>query len=326
MAADLYPFVFHDIFKEKIWGGRNLERILNKKLPPGKNIGESWEISGHGEDTSVIVNGPYRGKRLDEVDPVRLLGKKVFEKYGRRFPLLFKFIDAHEVLSVQVHPDDECAVALGESDPGKTEAWYIIHAEPGAKIYAGLKEGIGREDLEPLIEKGRIEDALSSFEIVPGDVIGLPGGTLHAIGRGVLLAEVQQNSDNTYRVYDWGRLGLDGKPRQLHTKKAKRAVKPEVRPRAVKGELLEGDGCKKYKLYFCDKFEMSEYVIREGASAKEHQEVFSAYLTLGGEGEVAYGDVALKTRKGISFLVPAEVEAFEMRADSELHLIKAVPV
>ena len=326
MAENLYPFVFENIFKEKVWGGRNLERFLNKKLPPGKKIGESWEISGHGENRSIIANGLLRGRTLDVLEPEKLLGKKTFEEYGKKFPLLFKFIDANDVLSVQVHPDDECARALGESDPGKTEAWYIIHAEPGAKIYAGVKEGISKKDFEGLIDKGGIEDALVSFEVAAGDVIGLPAGTLHAIGAGVVLAEVQQNSDNTYRVYDWGRVGLDGKPRALHIEKAKRAAKLESRPRAIKGELSGENGARKFKLYFCDKFKMFKYVIFNNSTIEEEQEEFSAYLTLAGRGKAVYKDSEAKIEKGRSFLVPAEVKAFEIHADSELHLIKAVPV
>jgi len=326
MPKDLYPFVFDDIFREKVWGGRNLERFLNKKLPPAKKIGESWEISGHAETKSVIANGPLKGRTLDALDAEKLLGKRTFEKYGKRFPLLFKFIDANDVLSVQVHPDDECAGALGEADPGKTEAWYIIHAEPAAKIYAGLKEGISKGAFERLVEEGGVEDALAPLQVSEGDVVGLPAGTLHAVGAGVLFAEVQQNSDNTYRVYDWGRLGLDGKPRPLHLEKAKEAVKVENRPRTRKGELLEDGGARKYKLYFCDKFRMFKYVIFANSVLGEEQEEFSAYLTLEGSGKVFCEESEVSIEKGRSFLVPAAAKAFEIRADSELHLIKATAV
>jgi len=326
MKHELYPFIFEDIFKEKVWGGRALEKYLNKKLPPGKKIGESWEISGYGHDKSVIANGPYRGKTLKDLVQEKLLGRNIHKKYGERFPLLVKFLDACDKLSVQVHPDDECARRLGEEDPGKTEAWYVIHAEPGAAVYAGLKECPGDFDMDRLLRSGEIGDALRRLEVRAGDVIGLPAGTVHAIGAGVLLAEVQQNSDNTYRLYDWGRMGLDGKPRELHVEKAKKAVKMENRPSASTGELIEEGACKKYNLFFCDKFRMFKYEAAAGAVIKERQEEFSVYLTLAGKGKVVYEGGETATQKGRSILVPAQVESFEIHALTEMTMVKAVPV
>jgi mannose-6-phosphate isomerase len=211
----LYPFKFHPIFKERVWGGRKLEELYGKPLPPGKPIGESWEISDRPGDISVIADGPLAGKNLHwlmEHHGRELLGPSA--ACGGRFPLLVKILDAREKLSLQVHPPAHKAAALG-GEP-KTEMWYIADALPGAELYVGLRRGITRAEFERKTKLGTVEDCFHRVPVKRGDVMFLPSGRVHAIGSGLVIFEIQQNSDTTYRVHDWNRLGLDGKPREMH--------------------------------------------------------------------------------------------------------------
>jgi mannose-6-phosphate isomerase len=211
----LYPLTFHPIFKSRVWGGRNLERLYGKKLPPGEPIGESWEITDRPGDVSVIANGPLAGKDLRwlvENHRDELLGDA--KLLGGRFPLLIKLLDAQEKLSLQVHPPASKAAELG-GEP-KTEMWYIAHAAPGAELYVGLKRGVTRAVFEKKIQAGTVADCFHHIPVKAGDAMFLPSGRVHAIGAGLVIFEIQQNSDTTYRVFDWNRVGLDGKPRELH--------------------------------------------------------------------------------------------------------------
>jgi len=211
----LYPLTFRPIFKERVWGGRNLERLYKKPLPPDVRIGESWEISDRPGDVSVIANGPLAGKDLHwlmEHHAKELMGDA--GSTDRRFPLLIKILDAEEKLSLQVHPPAHKAAELG-GEP-KTEMWYIADAKPGTELYVGLKRGVTRNEFEQKIKTGEVADCFHRVSVKPGDVMFLPSGRVHAIGAGLVIFEIQQNSDTTYRVFDWNRVGLDGKPRDLH--------------------------------------------------------------------------------------------------------------
>ena len=211
----LYPFTFRPIFKERVWGGRELERLYHKPLPPGVPIGESWEISDRPGDVSVIANGPYAGKDLRwlmENHAADLLGGA--KPQGGRFPLLVKILDAQDKLSLQVHPPPAKAAQLG-GEP-KTEMWYVAEAAPGAELYVGLKRGVTRAEFEQRIKAGTVAECFHRVSVRPGDAMFLPSGRVHALGAGLVIFEIQQNSDTTYRVFDWNRLGLDGKPRELH--------------------------------------------------------------------------------------------------------------
>jgi mannose-6-phosphate isomerase len=211
----LYPLTFRPIFKERVWGGRNLERLYHKPLPSKVPIGESWEISDRPGDVSVITNGPLAGKDLHwlmEHHGQELLGNP--QPSGARFPLLIKILDAEERLSLQVHPPAHKAAELGGE--AKTEMWYIADAKPGAELYVGLKRGVTRQQFEEKINTGEVADCFHRVSVKPGDVMFLPSGRVHAIGAGLVIFEIQQNSDTTYRVFDWNRVGLDGKPRDLH--------------------------------------------------------------------------------------------------------------
>ena len=234
------PMIFNPVFKEKPWGGVKLKTILNKNIP-SKKTGESWEISSVSGDVSVISTGYFKGKNLVELIekyPQEILGKKVYKKYPKDFPLLIKYIDAEDDLSIQVHPDDEIARKLHNSF-GKNELWHIIQADAGAVLYIGFKENTDRDIYLQHLQTGDVEKILNKIPVTAGDTFYIPAGTVHAIGKGVLLAEIQQTSDITYRIYDWNRTGLDGKPRELHTELALQSIHFEARPQAENENFIE---------------------------------------------------------------------------------------
>ena len=215
----LYPFVFHPIFKERIWGGRMLETLYGKPLPAGVPIGESWEISDRPGDESVIANGAFAGRTLRwlmEQHGEEMLGPAA-PADGGRFPILCKILDARDRLSLQVHPPPQASPPLGEP---KTEMWYIAAAARGAELYVGLKSGVTRAEFEGAIRSGRVAECFHRIPVSAGDTMFLPSGRVHAIGAGLVIFEIQQNSDTTFRVYDWDRLGLDGLPRELHVEQS----------------------------------------------------------------------------------------------------------
>ena len=220
----LYPLRFEPILRHLIWGGRRLGTILHKPIGPDSDYAESWEVSDHQDQVSVVIDGPLTGTSLRDLVQNRgpeLLGQALGQR--EQFPLLVKFIDASQDLSVQVHPDDEKGRRLA-GDNGKTETWVILAAEPGSVIYAGLKSGVGPDELTRAIQTGDVEPLLHRFPAKPGDSILIEAGTVHAIGAGVLLAEIQQMSDATFRVYDWNRVGPDGQPRKLHIAEAMESI------------------------------------------------------------------------------------------------------
>jgi mannose-6-phosphate isomerase len=236
------PITFEPIFMERIWGGRRLAEVYQKNLPANKRIGESWEIVDRPEAQSVVGAGPLRGKTLHE-----LWCDHRTEIFGNvsdtpHFPLLIKLLDAREKLSLQVHPPNELAVELrGEA---KTEFWYIAQAEPEAELFVGLRESSSRQKFEHALRRGEVEDHVHRITVQTGDTMFLPSGRVHAIGAGNLIVEIQQNSDTTYRVFDWNRTGTDGKPRALHVEQSLRCIDFEDCQPALKkpeGELLVRD-------------------------------------------------------------------------------------
>ena len=219
----MYPLKFKPIYKRRIWGGQKLKEVFGKDLPAGDKIGESWELADLPDDKSVIVNGEFAGQRLREVIekyPKEITGDKNFVL---PFPLLIKLLDAQDILSVQVHPDRQTCERMGKGDP-KTECWYIIGAEPGAVIYKGLKEGVTKGQFAEAIEKGTVAELLEKVEVSVGECHFLPAGTMHSIGGGLLIAEIQMPSDTTYRVFDWNRVDASGKGRQLHIEEALESI------------------------------------------------------------------------------------------------------
>ena len=221
----VYPFLFEPNLHPVIWGGTQL-RPYKGLAPSSEPIGESWEVSAVPSSTSIISNGEWQGRDLVSVineAPEAILGKKVNEKYHGQLPLLVKFIDAKRDLSIQVHPNDEMAQRI-HGKMGKSEMWYIIKADPGAHLYAGFKQAITPYEYQKRVEDGTITEVLADHQVKAGDVFYLPAGRVHAICGGILLAEVQQSSDVTYRIYDYNRPGMDGKPRELHTELAAQAL------------------------------------------------------------------------------------------------------
>lgn len=225
---EVYPFLFEPNLHETVWGGSKISEW--KGLTIRDHIGESWEVSSIPDSPNIILNGSLSGYLLtDVVDafPEVVLGKQVAKQYNHKLPLLVKFIDARGDLSIQVHPDDEMA-QREHGKFGKTEMWYVLDAEPGACLYSGFKISLSTEEYKRMVKNGTIVEALARHEVHKGDVFYIPAGRVHAICRGVMLAEVQQSSDVTYRIYDYNRLGLNGKPRELHTELAAKALNFQV--------------------------------------------------------------------------------------------------
>jgi mannose-6-phosphate isomerase len=227
----MYPFIFEPLLKERIWGGNDIRPF--KKLPPGNGkTGESWELSHVEGNYSIVANGPLAGKTIDdliETFGAALLGEKVFRQFGKKFPLLIKFIDAQDNLSIQVHPGDELARKRHHSF-GKTEMWYIVKATRGAALYSGFSQQINADEYVRRVADNSFTDVLQRYEVAAGDVFFLPAGRVHAIGTGCFIAEIQQTSDITYRIYDYDRRDALGNARELHVEEAKDAIDYTVYP------------------------------------------------------------------------------------------------
>jgi len=214
---------FHETYVERIWGGNKLRQVLGRNIDAAAPIGEAWLIADHPSCESVVAEGAFQGKTLRDLmesNSADILGTLAKPTPGGRFPLLLKLIDAGDVLSVQVHPDDAQAAALNEPDAGKTEMWHVLDANPESTLLSGLCEGVTRESFETALEKGDTEKFMHSFPVSKGDSVFVPAGSVHAIGAGILLAEIQQNSDITYRLFDWNRVDSNGNARELHIEKA----------------------------------------------------------------------------------------------------------
>ncbi len=268
----LYPFRFQPLFRRYLWGGRRLQTLLNRPIGPGDDYAESWEIVDHGSEQSIVCNGPRTGQSLhdlvDELGPrllgphwdKRIHGDDVPTNLQGRFPLLLKFLDARLPLSVQVHPDDEMASRLSPPDLGKTEAWFVMATGPQSRIYAGLNRGVDRQKFADAIVAGEIESTLHSFVPQAGDCVFIPAGTVHAIGGELLICEIQQASDTTFRLYDWNRVDASGKARPLHIAQALDAIDFASGP----VEPIREGGAKptiKKSLVTCDKFILSSLEI-----------------------------------------------------------------
>jgi mannose-6-phosphate isomerase len=218
---------FEEHYVPRLWGGNALETVYNKPLP-NEPIGEAWLISDHPQHTSIVKRGQYEGQTLHDLlehDAAALLGARAALTVHGRFPLLLKLLDAQDKLSIQVHPDDDIAASLGENDGGKTEMWHVLHTDPGSILYCGLPKTLTKEDVDSLLDSGELADNLCKINAAPDMSVFVPAGTIHAIGEGSLLAEIQQNSDLTYRMDDWGRVDNDGNPRELHLEKSRACVR-----------------------------------------------------------------------------------------------------
>ncbi len=309
----LGPLAFEEIFVAKPWGGRSLARVAAKRLPPGERIGESWEIADHPRGTSVVQGGPVAGRTLRELMQAHresLVGRRA--AHGR-FPLLVKLLDVSDAFSVQVHPDDACALAMKLDDCGKTEAWYVLQAGQGAWVVSGLKTARDVPKLRALAASGELTARVRKFSARQGDAWLCKAGTIHAFGGGVALFEVQQNSDATFRLYDWGRVGADGKPRELHPDEAVRAAGGRAlslrrpKPRTLRGLPFDAQ-----RLVACNRFVMDRWRVRSGC-VRSKERRFEILHVLAGSGRLRdprWQEVALA--KGRTVLVPACVREYEI--------------
>ncbi|HEX3889796.1 MAG TPA: type I phosphomannose isomerase catalytic subunit [Verrucomicrobiae bacterium] len=319
----LYPLTFHPIFKERIWGGRELEKLYGKKLPAGKIIGESWEISDRPNDESIIANGKFAGKSLRwlmENHARELLGdaKPASEN---RFPLLIKILDAREKLSLQVHPPAGKAAEL-KGEP-KTEMWFIADAAPGAELYVGLKLGVTRAEFEKKISDGSVADCFHRVPVRAGDTMFLPSGRVHAIGDGLVIFEIQQNSDTTYRVFDWNRVGLDGKPRELHIAQSLASIDfNDFEPKLAGGNFAGDDKTKSRPLVSDPLFNVEHLEIISGTSVKLKPRKLQIVAAVRGELEVSSDSLPIKLSAGQFCLIPASLERTEILAKSDAALLR----
>lgn len=281
----LDPLVFEPYFRPQVWGHQRLASILGKPLPAGARIGESWEVSGHPHHFSRVAAGPWAGRSLAELwadERRRLMGVDAPEQ----FPLLVKFLDCHEPLSVQVHPSDEFAAQAASRDSGKTEAWFVVRADPGARIYAGFQAGVTRREVEQRLAAGTLPECLHSFEPRAGQAVFVPAGIVHALGGGVLLAEVQQSSDATYRLFDWNRVGLDSRPRELQIDLALAAIDWQAGPvHPIEPSTIAGlEAASVARLVDCDYFTWNRWEL--SAPLRQHGGHIGIWMVVGGQGRL----------------------------------------
>lgn len=309
----LYPLKFKPIFKQRVWGGQKLREFFDKDIPPGEKIGESWELADLPDDKSVIANGGLAGQTLGSAIkkyPKEITGN---ENFAGPFPLLIKFLDAQDILSVQVHPDPQTCRRLGKGKP-KTECWYIISAAPGAVIYKGLKKGVSKKKFAEAITKGTAADMLTKVPVEPGQCHFLPAGTAHSIGAGLLIAEIQTPSDTTYRVFDFNRVDDAGRPRELHIEEALESIRfgtsGDNLTVTTIGRLVD---CEQFKVDKGHQAENCEVLLSPGKS--------KALIFLSGSGTILATDGSpVEFKAGDTLLIPAVYEGAMQFADDTEYL------
>ena len=321
-----YPLTFTPIYKHKLWGGRRFATLFGRDLPSGGNIGEAWEICDRGEDVSVVAAGELAGltlRQLREQYPEELLGEQAAE-HRERFPLLLKFIDAEQKLSMQVHPDDRYALRH-EQDQGKCEAWYVVDAMPDAVITRDFRAGMTKEKVIKATQSGRFESIVNTFPVQKGDAIFVPPGTVHGIGGGTVIAEIQQNSDITYRVYDYNRTDQHGKKRELHVSKALEIISfRDIGPSKVKPVRINA---LHHRLVMCDYFTMHVYDFREPIHEFSVRR-FRILCNVEGHGTIIspeglYEDVDF--HPGTVVLIPAAVKDFSLVPATRCRMLDIIP-
>ena len=310
----LKPIKVQPIFKEIIWGGNRLKTDYNK-VSDLNNIAESWELTVRDDGMNTIVGGEFDGLTMQEyIDKNGF--SVVTSKELDRFPLLIKFIDAEDNLSIQVHPDDEYGMETANS-LGKTEMWYVIDAKPGAKLVYGLKKGCTVDTLRKAIENGSVEEQLNFVDVKKGDVFFIPSGLVHAIGAGILLAEIQQNSNITYRVYDYNRLGKDGKPRELHVKDALNVIVNRTDDEIDKIRFST-NAKNDNTLASCEYFNVEKHFVDGGLEFSTNAESFNSILCLDGNGKIEYNGESFSLIKGDSYFIPAGLGKYTVSGKVEI--------
>jgi mannose-6-phosphate isomerase len=323
-TGSLYPFKFKTIYKDKIWGGEKIKTILNKDFSPLPNCGETWEISGVKSDVSIIANGNLTGISLVQVlidYKDELLGAKNYERFGNEFPLLIKFIDANEDLSIQVHPDDELAKKRHNSF-GKTEMWYVIQADEGAGLISGFKQEVDEAQYLEKFNLGKLSDILNKEEAKANDVFFLPAGRVHTIGKGLLIAEIQQTSDITYRIYDFDRVDDKGNKRELHVEEALAAIdyqfyddyKTKYTPQ--KNEVVELVTCQYFTTNVLD---FTKNITKDYT----YLDSFVIHVCLEGSYILKYGIEELPVNMGDCILIPATTQKVELVTNSGFKILES---
>lgn len=305
-----YPLRFQPLFRRYLWGGRRLATMLDKQLGDGDDYAESWEVVDHGEDQSVVLAGNAEGLTLKQL--VQQHTESLFGKHApqNQFPLLFKFLDCNRTLSVQVHPNDEQGAKLDPPDLGKTEAWLVLAAEPGSKIYAGLKPDVSREQLRQALEAGECERCLHEFEPEVGQCVFIQAGTVHALGAGLVIAEIQQASDTTFRLYDFNRVDAEGNPRPLHIEQSLETIDFERGPvDPVKPQPTQQEG--RQRLVDCDKFVLDRCQLTDPQSIGG-DERFHLLVGIDGSLDIAGDPTEKPLTTGQTCLLPAAAGAVEV--------------
>lgn len=327
LGMTLYPLKFRPILQERVWGGDLLAKALGKPVPPGAKIGESWEVADHPSAVSVVCNGAYAGERLDVLRQrfgADLVGERPLAKGRGRLPLLIKFLDCADRLSVQVHPDDAYAATHEQGSLGKTEMWYVVAARPGARLWCGLKPGINRAALERAIAEKRVPETLAEVPVTAGDCFFIPAGRVHALGGGLLIYEIQQNSDVTYRFYDWDRVGLDGKPRDLHIPQSLDVIDYTTKedPRCVP-QAFSLPGATLYRLAACPQFVAEKIVVTDTFSTDTQGTSFHTLSAIQGEGCVRLergGSVPIQA--GETVLIPCAAGPYTLESVHPLTVLR----
>jgi len=320
----LYPMKFTPIIKETIWGGKKLNQKYNKGKASQTNIGESWELSGIQENISIVENGFLAENDIQELIEVYmsdLVGDKVYKQFGIEFPLLFKFIDANDQLSIQVHPDDKTARQKHKAY-GKTEMWYVIDAEKNATIINGFKKNLDKEEYLKHLNNGTIEEIVNRVSVTKGDVIYIPAGRVHSIGKGVVLAEIQQTSDITYRIYDWNRKGLDGNLRELHTDLAIDVINFD-KPKNNKEDITIEEN-KTSTLIDCPVFK-TNIIKLDNTIEKDYftTDSFIVYMCIDGSAEIiTSGNENVQITTGETVLIPNEITTVRIKPDKNCTLLE----
>ncbi len=309
----LYPLKFVTQYKDKIWGGNKIKTVLNKDFGDLPNCGETWEISAVEGNISVVANGYLAGNDLQDLAEIYmgdLLGEKIYERFGVEFPLLIKFIDANDDLSIQVHPDDKLSKQRHNAY-GKTEMWYVLQADKGAKLNSGFNQKVDQEKYLKFLEEKNLTEILNFEEVAPGDVFFIPAGRVHAIGSGILLAEIQQTSDVTYRIYDYDRCDDKGNTRELHTKLALDAIDFSLQEKYktdYKEKLNESS-----EIVSCDYFTTNLLVFDQSLEKDyNHLDSFVIYICLEGSYEIVFDNGTETVKQGETVLIPAILENLKL--------------
>ncbi len=305
----MYPLKFENLYYEKIWGGRDLESFRDNLIEG--NVGESWDVACHDNGMSIVANGRFKGTTLEDLikeHGSKIIGTKINDE---KFPLLVKLINSREALSVQVHPDNEYAKKV-EGELGKTEVWYVVEASEGANLIVGTKDGVTKEDIKNGLENGNIEEYLNKVEVKKGDVYFVKSGLVHAIGEGLIILEIQQNSDTTYRIYDYGR------GREIHTQKALDVIDLNLSSNKRDGLRCKKEGYEKIYLCLCKEFSLELYDISEGATESSDEERFYIFSCVEGNGKIEYDNGYEVINKGDSILIPASLGQYSLKGKMKL--------